>query len=642
MRDDPSIPGRSFGGVVMIAVTYVYFLLYAQFGFVSYLKLAFPDPVYTERSMGMMGLGGISFSILAAVLLRRVSARLLLAVGFAGAGGAALLTLVRDALPVFYSSAFIIGGFTGLLTVTLAASLRQWIPARRFGLHVGFGTGLAYLICNIPVVFDAAPAMQTVFSALVCVPGVWIAMRSRPRSVDPSAWQPRLAAAEYAGLGFVSVILMFMALVWLDSTAFATIQLTESLRARTWGTGMMKFGLGLFHFVAAVAAGWLIDRARMRGLLAGVLALFAASFLILQSDLPARWVAGPLYAIGISIYSTALVAFPSLHPEQTGLVSMRWRAAILYAVAGWIASGLGVGMAQHLHSIPWYLVAIAAVFVGGGLLFPLTPTTRRNIAGYGLSVFAGAAALAYYGFTDGVTTSVPEAPTIEQGRAVYRQEGCIHCHSQYLRPDSPDIVPWGPYRPIDRTERPPMVGNRRQGPDLMNAGLRRSPDWHRQHLKDPSSLSPGSRMPSYAFLFREGDTRGESLVMYLSSLGRDHAAERAADIAAWMPSTDLTPSPERGATIFQRQCSMCHGRDGQGDGPLAPLFLRPAMVLTKGAFLHVAPGLEREEQAVALARVVKFGLMGLGMPGHELMPDRDVADVVSYVQNLAAKGPGGP
>lgn len=630
-----------FVGVIAIAATYIYFLLYAQFGFVSYLKLFFREPIYTEESMAFMGLGGLLFSIGTAMALRRVGARRLLLISLAGCAAAALLTLTYVSLVTLFVAAFFIGGFAGMTTVTLASSLKQWIHGGHFGLLVGVGTGLAYLVCNVPVVFDATPMTQTLFSAAVAGVG-WIAVTfSAPCNQARASVSPQRPAHEFTRLGFAAVVLMFLSLVWLDSTAFATIQLTENLRALTWGTPNMKLTLGFVHAFAAIATGWLIDRRHLKSLLVGTFVLFAISFTLLQSHTGASWFAGPLYAMGISVYSTALVAFPSLHPEVPGLVSVRWRAALLYAVAGWIGSGLGVGLAQHLHSIPFLLLLVSGLLILAGGLFPLKRRPLVLISRYALLILVGVGSGMYFYFAPETNGDRSATPSVAYGREVYKQEGCIHCHSQYLRPNSKDIVWWGPFREIDRSEKPPMVGNRRQGPDLMNAGLRRSDVWHRQHLLDPPSLSPGSKMPSYGYLFRDGDGRGESLVLYLSSLGRTAAVARVAAIQTWSPRADLAEgSAENGRHHFDRYCSMCHGVSGRGDGALAPLVFRPAMNLTKGAFFYVPPTAAIDDQTLALSRIVKFGLPGFHMPGHEVFADQDILDIVAYVKQLAATEPG--
>lgn len=118
--------------------------------------------------------------------------------------------------------------------------------------------------------------------------------------------------------------------------------------------------------------------------------------------------------------------------------------------------------------------------------------------------------------------------TVDFGRHVFVAEGCVHCHSQYVRPDSSDADYWGAPRDpgFSLRQQPVLIGNRRQGPDLMNVGLRRPREWQRRHLINPRSVVPASRMPGYAHLFEEeaaapGRGRGEALLDYLDSLGRE-------------------------------------------------------------------------------------------------------------------------
>jgi cbb3-type cytochrome oxidase cytochrome c subunit len=130
------------------------------------------------------------------------------------------------------------------------------------------------------------------------------------------------------------------------------------------------------------------------------------------------------------------------------------------------------------------------------------------------------------------------------GREVYVAEGCIHCHSQFVRPGTTDVEWSGDARNPDwsRAQAPALIGNRRQGPDLMNVGLRLPREWHRLHLVDPRSVAPASRMPSYAHLFAPGDPRGEALIDYLLSLGREGAgiSTKPADSPIALPAVEST------------------------------------------------------------------------------------------------------
>jgi len=228
-------------------------------------------------------------------------------------------------------------------------------------------------------------------------------------------------------------------------------------------------------------------------------------------------------------------------------------------------------------------------------------------------------------------------PNAQLGREIYIAEGCIHCHSQYARPGTTDQVQWGP--PADPKQvleqTPPLIGNRRQGPDLMNVGNRRSPEWQRVHLINPRSLVPASRMPSYAHLFAKGEIRGEALVVYLCSLGGDTSKERLKQIARWTPAPDARPNANSAAELYDANCSCCHGDRGTGDGPLAKSFGGKS----KCDLLKRPTGSPATEpDLIRLAQIIKFGIPGTQMPGYETLTDSEVLGLASYVATSHQKG----
>lgn len=217
---------------------------------------------------------------------------------------------------------------------------------------------------------------------------------------------------------------------------------------------------------------------------------------------------------------------------------------------------------------------------------------------------------------------------VARGRRVYIEEGCIHCHSQYVRPGTHDEAWWGPSHPLDRGEQPPLVGSRRQGPDLLTVGNRRSAVWQEIHLRDPRALHSGSRMPSYAHLFAGDGQRGRDLVAYLMSLGARTAVERSKLSAAEpIVPPPLPPSPARGEALFATWCAACHGAGGRGDGPLAGKLNDPFVDLRR----------PRLVSSVHLTRTIRHGLPPLSMPGHEWFSDQQVADLVAYVETLPVR-----
>jgi cytochrome c oxidase cbb3-type subunit 2 len=204
-----------------------------------------------------------------------------------------------------------------------------------------------------------------------------------------------------------------------------------------------------------------------------------------------------------------------------------------------------------------------------------------------------------------------------------------------------DLERWGPVRPLAeaKAERPPLFGNRRQGPDLATVGARRSGEWQRLHLQDPQALVPGSRMPAYAHLFAGDGERGAALVAYLNSLGAESAADRWGRAAVWRPeaaaaTTSETPVVRTGGKLFARWCAACHGTAGRGDGPLATrLSVRPPD-WSRESWRRIAP--DETDVETALARLIKFGLPGSPMAGHEYFSDAEIVSLARTVEGMHA------
>ncbi len=230
------------------------------------------------------------------------------------------------------------------------------------------------------------------------------------------------------------------------------------------------------------------------------------------------------------------------------------------------------------------------------------------------------------------TAKQPEAVS---GEDVYISEGCIHCHSQFSRPESLDTEIYGPATlPDSQMGGAVLIGNRRQGPDLSSIGLRRSRQWNREHLIDPGLVSPRTRMPSYKHLFEGDATKGEALLDYLAGLGGTGAQDWFAHVSSWKSSV-LTGSAIRGGQLFAENCQQCHGQEGKGDGVLSDRFDPRPTNFAAGGFRFAPVSLPGEVRAQQLARIVKFGISGTAMPGHEYLTDQDIADLVSFVSDFS-------
>src|SRR3974377_1993727 len=96
----------------------------------------------------------------------------------------------------------------------------------------------------------------------------------------------------------------------------------------------------------------------------------------------------------------------------------------------------------------------------------------------------------------------PYTPLELAGRNIYVREGCYNCHSQMIRALRDEVERYGHYSlgAESMYDRPFQWGSKRTGPDLARVGGKYSDDWHRDHLRDPRSVVPGSVMPNYAWL----------------------------------------------------------------------------------------------------------------------------------------------
>jgi cytochrome c oxidase cbb3-type subunit 2 len=606
----------------MVAATYVFFLLFAEFALLHLMEARASGPAALRLGLAWLGGGGVLGSLLAARFAGRSPASAI-TLGFLGCGAAATLAAFQPVSLPLEAVAALTGLGLGWLTVNVAGNLHRLLAGTPLGLCTGAGTGLAYAFCNVPPVFASSPVGHAWISAGACALGV-LAAALIPTLGPPTVATP--SAATGLRSAFWMLVAAFIALVWLDSAAFLLIQERAELRALTWATSGQLWANAAMHLAAALLAGWLLDR----GLLRYVLALAGAGLLVASFALAhggtraARW--HLLYPLGVSLYSTALVALPALTRSSPGGANTRWRAACLYVLAGWIGSALGIGMALDQRTIP------DAFLLGAGAA--LAAVLFGSLRGRGATATATVLALGLL-LPSPESSAAPAADDpVAAGRAVYIAEGCIHCHSQFIRPGTRDEFYWGPSRPLAEMlkEEPPLPGNRRQGPDLQNVGNRRSADWNRLHLTNPRSLAPNSTMPRYAHLFAEADPRGEALVAYLASLGADTAEARAKQIAGWEPPS-LAGDAARGAKLFAALCASCHGPDGRGRGPLAARLALPPADLVAGTRPRTTRATP-EATAAEIARVIRFGVPGTAMAGHETLPDGDNAALTAYVATL--------
>ncbi len=118
-----------------------------------------------------------------------------------------------------------------------------------------------------------------------------------------------------------------------------------------------------------------------------------------------------------------------------------------------------------------------------------------------------------------ISSVKPYTPLELQGRDIYVREGCYTCHSQMIRPFRDETARYGEYSKAGEFvyDHPFQWGSKRTGPDLARLGSKYPDSWHYNHMLDPTSMSPGSIMPSYPWLLEDqidvGSTIGKIKAM---------------------------------------------------------------------------------------------------------------------------------
>ncbi|BET68585.1 hypothetical protein ASA1KI_35030 [Opitutales bacterium ASA1] len=357
----------------LVAGTYVYFLVFAQFAFLAGVESEAIGRDWSQYVLGAMALAGFTGSVVAYVGVVRMGPVAVLRIGAivaATAAGAAATCFggAVSTTPMFLAGVAAAAGLgLACVTVSVASILGRLVEGGNPGLHVGVGTAIAYVVANVPWVFHASPAVQSVFAAFVIALLVVVTAFISPATVEVSRgakpWRRR------TGSGFrriAGATVVFLALVWFDSAAFAAVQQDPVLRGRFWGDASTLWANGMWHALGAIAAGWALSRGLLRVVWISSIAglLWGAWGFWIEGAPPAA--AAPIYVVSVSAYSTALAAYAALRSGGADTVGAARSAACVYGIAGWVGSTAGIGLVLQHGGLPdWAAWVAAAVFVLG-------------------------------------------------------------------------------------------------------------------------------------------------------------------------------------------------------------------------------------------------------------------------------------
>ncbi|UCE71044.1 MAG: cytochrome-c oxidase, cbb3-type subunit II [Nitrospiraceae bacterium] len=257
------------------------------------------------------------------------------------------------------------------------------------------------------------------------------------------------------------------------------------------------------------------------------------------------------------------------------------------------------------------------------------------------------------------------------GRDIYQREGCNNCHTQTVRPLKTEVMRYGEYSKAGEFayDFPFLWGSKRTGPDLARIGGKYPDAWHERHFEDPRKFFAKSNMPSYAWLTNikldaqdikshmdtlnfpytddeieklNGQTEMDALVAYMQILGtavkkKSPAASTGTPVEIELENP-LAGKPEaiaRGKELYEENCAMCHGDNGEGDiGPS----------LTDNVFLYVEGDLKDDDYYEIINNGTEEGMVEEGrtaqggMPpfGDELQKD-EIWSLVTFIRSIQGK-----
>jgi cytochrome c oxidase cbb3-type subunit 2 len=136
-----------------------------------------------------------------------------------------------------------------------------------------------------------------------------------------------------------------------------------------------------------------------------------------------------------------------------------------------------------------------------------------------------------------------------------------------IRPLRDEVERYGHYSLAAESmyDRPFQWGSKRTGPDLARVGGKYSDDWHRDHLREPKSVVPGTVMPAYPWLSQielDFDHIADDLKVQ-SALGVPYTPEMIENAATDLRIQATTDHPD--ADGLTKRYPGAQARDFDGD-----------------------------------------------------------------------------
>ena len=321
-----------------------------------------------------------------------------------------------------------------------------------------------------------------------------------PRLWKTELWSKRLAETHFwlATLG----ILLYVVAMWISGVSqglfWRALDADGFLKYPDFVEGLLA---SRFMYQMRLIGGTLYFLSYLLAIVNYVMTIRQGSKATYEVTVPALTDARPntwRLLFGAPVVYSAVVIVLAVLLGISGVITSALTLAglVVVAIAAILTFGTRSGSSVSWHrlteanSMAFTVLVLLAILVGG--IVEIIPTVVIS-----KQVPTDAAALAA-----NPHIQQPYSPLELEGRDLYVREGCYVCHSQMIRPFRHETLRYGDYSRMEEFiyDHPFQWGSKRTGPDLHREGGKYANLWHYLHMQDPRSTSPGSNMPSYAWL----------------------------------------------------------------------------------------------------------------------------------------------
>ncbi|MCB9513067.1 MAG: cytochrome-c oxidase, cbb3-type subunit I [Candidatus Latescibacteria bacterium] len=321
-----------------------------------------------------------------------------------------------------------------------------------------------------------------------------------PRLWKTELWSKRLAETHFwlATLG----ILLYVVAMWISGVSqglfWRALDADGFLKYPDFVEGLLA---SRFMYQMRLIGGTLYFLSYLLAIVNYVMTIRQGSKATYEVTVPALTDAKPntwRLLFGAPVVYSAVVIVLAVLLGISGVITSALTLAglVVVAIAAILTFGTRSGSSVSWHrlteanSMAFTVLVLLAILVGG--IVEIIPTVVIS-----KQVPTDAAALAA-----NPHIQQPYSPLELEGRDLYVREGCYVCHSQMIRPFRHETLRYGDYSRMEEFiyDHPFQWGSKRTGPDLHREGGKYANLWHYLHMQDPRSTSPGSNMPSYAWL----------------------------------------------------------------------------------------------------------------------------------------------